>query len=974
MKRITVVFSLKNLLLLLLLAYTAAVGQTYNYTQYRTDQGLAGNTVYSITQDKEGFLWFGTETGVSRFDGTSFQNFTIKDGLPDNTIYHVLADSKGRVWFVPFKQAIAYYYKGKIHNSQNDSLLRQTYYTTLIRSIAEDAQHNVVIAGTCEAFVISPDDRINSLHNKPSAKGLITAAGLDEYKNFNILSPSGIYQVRDSQLIYRASLPGASAFYTLQMEIRGASIFWRTTNALYVKRHQEVISFDVPPINNFQILNDSLIYVNTAVGSLLLNTNTSRKEREYLPGKSVSAYFKDNEGNTWFATLGEGIFRIHSELFQSLRYTSDNRPLKVFSLFDNGNNLLVGTDNACLKLNLHPSQQFAKESIFKAEWPVHIVYKNQVALFLATKTNLFVKYHNHIYQDDTYKHIVKKMAIHGKQLVIATAASLRKLPLHISDLIKRGADQLLYEGRTTAVYVDKDSIYFGTPEGLYKLVHDTLLTKLSNISPYLQDRVTDICKTPDGILWVGTGGNGVTAIRNDSVAFHMNANTGISSDAIHCMTPDSDGSLWVGTEKGMDRLKIISDSIHVVNYTAADGLISNAINAIVVKGDTVYVGTPEGLTYFDKRKDNFRSRCDLKIMNISANGKYIDPKGLKNLRYGNNQVRINFTAISFKSAGDIRYIYRLRGLDSSWQMTRQRQLEFISLPPGEYVFELYAINRFNVRSKTLLLPITIHPQFWQTGWFNVVIILSVILLTWGVIAWRNQIADKKKIIQRQMERRLQDLEQKALRAQMNPHFIFNCLQAIQGYIIDRDITSANHYLTSFARLIRQTLDNSLQTMITVADEITYLTTYLNLEQLRFEDAFLFNFHIDTHIDKMHALLPPMMLQPYVENAIRHGIQNKTDGQGIIDIRFIQRDQYLICIIEDNGVGRAAAQALKTTQHIEYQSRGIQLTEERIRLLSSSFDTPIEISIKDRLDDQSKVTGTQVTIRLPLIGGRKLNDL
>ncbi|ASZ13125.1 histidine kinase [Chitinophaga pendula] len=971
MKRITVAFFIKGILpILLVLGYTIAVAQGYNYTQYKTDQGLAGNIVYSITQDKEGFLWFGTETGVSRFDGTSFQNFTIKDGLPDNIIYQVLADSKGRVWFVPFKQAIAYYYKGKIHNSKNDTLLRQTNYTTLIRSVAEDAQHNIAIASNCEVFVISPDNKINALHNKPSAKGLITALGQDEYKKFNILSPNGIYQINDEQLTYRTSLPGADKFYTIQMEIRGRNVFWRTNKGFYVKKNEQVRHFDIPPVNNFQVQNDSLVYVNTATGSYQLNINSSWLEREYLPGKSVSAYFRDNEGNTWFATLGEGIFRIHSELFRSLRYTSDNRPLKVFSLFDNGNNILVGTDNACLRLDLYPFKQLAKEPVFKTEWPVHIIYKNEDALFLATKTELFVRHHNGIYKYDAFKHIVKKMAIHQNQLVIATSSSLRKLPFHISDLVKNPSDQVLYQGRTTTVYVDNDSLYFGTPEGLYKLVGDSLLTKLSDISPHLQDRVADICKTADGILWVGTGGNGITALRNDKMAFHMTANTGISSDAIHFMTPDTDGSIWVGTEKGLDWLKIINDSIHVVKYTAADGLISNAINAIVVKGDTVYAGTPEGLTYFDKRNHNFHSRCDLKIMDVSANGKHISLKDLTRLTYGNNQVRINFTAISFKSAGDIRYMYRLKGLDSSWQMTRQRQLDFISLPPGEYALELYAINRFNVKSKTILLPVTIHPQFWQTGWFNVVIILCVILLTWGVIAWSNQLSDRKKTVQRQMERRLQDLEQKALRAQINPHFIFNCLHAIQGYIIDRDIPSANHYLSSFARLIRQTLDNSMQTMITVADEITYLTTYLNLERLRFEDAFLFNFYIDKHIDKDHTFLPGMMLQPYVENAIRHGIQNKTDGQGTINIRFIQREQYLICIVEDNGVGRAVAQTLKTSQHIEYQSRGMQLTEERIRLLSSSFDTPIEINITDKLDERLNVIGTEVTIKLTLIYGSR----
>lgn len=965
LKCIPVVFFIKSILLLILMQpYTTVLAQSYHYTQYKTAQGLAGDIVYAITQDSEGFLWFGTETGVSRFDGTTFQNFTIADGLPDNTAYRILADSKGRVWFVPFKHSISYYYKGRIHTPENDPLLRQLKFTGIIKSIFEDDQHNIAILTNCELYIISADNKVTILNDTPWCKCYFTILGMNEHNKINTLCPNGIFQISDRQLVYKQSLQGNYRFYAAQMDIRGNNLYWHTDTILYIKRNQIIKEITIPSLNNYQLFNDSLIYINTTQGNYLLNVNTLHKEQSYLTDKNISTCFRDNEGSMWFATQGEGAFRLHSQQFQSLQYTVDNRPLKVFSLFDNGNNLLVGTEDACLRLDLYPRKQLTKEVPVKLSWPVSLIYKNGSTLYLLIKYGLLARHNNTNYEKVNYAFATKKMMARGDDLLIANSYSLHKTTA--VGYLNHHHGKELYNGRTTTLWVDQDSIFFGTPNGPYQLINDSVLIFLGKISPYLKDRVTDICKTTNGILWIGTSGNGVTGLKNGKPLFHMNVNNGITSNAIRCMTPDNDGSLWVGTDKGLDRLSIVKDSIHIISYTAAKGLLSNWINAIVIKGDTVFVGSPEGLTFFDKRKQDFSSRCNLRITGISASGKPVSRNNLLELTYGNNQLRFDYTAISFKSAGDIRYMYRLKGLDTSWMMTRQRQLEFIALSPGEYELELYAINHFLLKSEIIRIPIRIGPRFWQTSWFNIALILSIILLTWGVIAWINKLSNRKKTVQLQMERRLQDLEQKALRAQMNPHFIFNCLHAIQGYIIDRDIHSANHYLSSFAKLIRQTLDNSLQTMIPVAEEITYLTTYLNLECLRFEDTFLFHFHIDEHIDKTSTLLPSMMLQPYVENAIRHGIQNKTNGQGVIDIHFMQRDQFLICIVEDNGVGRAAARLYRTAQHIEYQSRGMQLTEERIALLSNSLGIPIEIDITDICDKSTNITGTRVRVKLPLL--------
>lgn len=216
-----------------------------------------------------------------------------------------------------------------------------------------------------------------------------------------------------------------------------------------------------------------------------------------------------------------------------------------------------------------------------------------------------------------------------------------------------------------------------------------------------------------------------------------------------------------------------------------------------------------------------------------------------------------------------------------------------------------------------------------------------------------------------IKQQLAILEQNALQAQMNPHFIFNCLNSIQQFIMLNDKERANKYLTEFANLIRTTFDNSGKKNITVAEEVSYLDKYLDLEQLRYGDNFSYDINIDSSVERDFTEMPAMLLQPYVENCLRHGIRNKKEGKGIIVIRFTQKENALICSVKDNGVGRAAAAVLKSKEHIEYQSKGMQLTERRIQLLNTGLENNITVDIIDLKNEDDEPCGTEVIIEIPL---------
>ena len=196
---------------------------------------------------------------------------------------------------------------------------------------------------------------------------------------------------------------------------------------------------------------------------------------------------------------------------------------------------------------------------------------------------------------------------------------------------------------------------------------------------------------------------------------------------------------------------------------------------------------------------------------------------------------------------------------------------------------------------------------------------------------------------------------------MNPHFIFNCLTAIQHYVNKEDVYSANMYLSNFAKLIRKTLDLSGEQYITLDKEIAYLENYVELEKMRFQDKFQCYINVGTGVNVFTAMIPPMLLQPFIENAIRHGLRYKEDNEGELDVDFNMEGTTLVCRINDNGIGIKKSKQLKSNTHVEYQSKGMRLTESRINAINMISPKKIRMEVKDKLDDLGNPIGTMVVI-------------
>ncbi|WP_431216022.1 triple tyrosine motif-containing protein [Puia sp. P3] len=244
--------------------------------------------------------------------------------------------------------------------------------------------------------------------------------------------------------------------------------------------------------------------------------------------------------------------------------------------------------------------------------------------------------------------------------------------------------------------------------------------------------------------------------------------------------------LWVGTDKGLNKVDLHSPNASIIQYTAGDGLGSSVINTICVDSPMVYVGTPAGLSYFDETKVYSSDYCRLTWLDISSSGQSLlrDTNHL-GLSYRQNNIRFEFVGISYKSAGNILYRYRMLGLDTAWKTTKEAFLDYPTLPSGDYELQLTAINKFGTISRPLSLRFGVSTPFWRTVWFVTAVFLGVLSMTWLFVSLRIRRIRRVEKEKERISQRMMELEHAALQAQMNPHFIFNCLNSIQQYIFNQ---------------------------------------------------------------------------------------------------------------------------------------------------------------------------------------------
>lgn len=968
-----------------LLLSSKVSGQQFNYVHYTKEHGLAGNMAYSIAQDRSGFIWIGTENGVSRFDGAEFTNFTTEDGLTDNEVLEVFCDSKGRVWFICFTAPLCFYENGKIHNPTNSPDIFNGVESNGVLDFCEDAKGNIWFRSRHVLFF--SNNRFHqikfNLHYTKSLKPhpesiVVTPYGINKNGNYFTSDGSRIVELVDTtKLIWLDSLfmitiPGLSNINVKSVVNASDNCFHSYTNNGIVttkfndRSKLEVLHAEVTPYNINRIIYDKVSskcwVLSHGEGTFTISTDHRRTSERFLPDKNLSMFVVDRNFNYWFSTLGDGIYFLNASGIKTIELEKNEFKNEIFSFcFSKNNELLVGYEYGNVEEYIN-HKRVAAYRVSDMKLKSNVVKK----MLQTSDGDLCFATENQIVQM-TGKHQVKyvKLIQAIKDAEILGGNKIGVINRSTCILIDNGhVDTIAHGSRYTSVGGISDTLFwFSSIDTLFKCVNGYVIPELI-YDVEREGRIIDLCYPADEILWISTYNQGLKAVFRNKI-YRFGIKEGLLSNQCRTLYSEAPGKLWVVTDRGITKLTYdVKDPSknYAMSLSRNDGLPSDMIRQVLKQNDTVYVATDKGIAFF--RESQLKSTTEIPV--FIEEWKVNDSRPLSSqLSYHQNRVAFRFTSVSFNSGKDVKYKYFLSGLDNGWSITGRRTIDYASLQPGKYTFYVVAIDKNgNESQQPAKVSFTIEAPFWEKLWFRMAAFNVAGLSLFLFMRIRIKKIATKAQEKQEVSRQLAELKLEAVRAQMNPHFIFNCLNAIQHYNVSHNFDSAQQFLSDFAMLIRKTLHLSKQDFISLREELSFLESYIKLEKLRFEDQFTYSFLIDPNIDLDQMKVPSLLLQPFVENSINHGLKYRKEPGGTIDISFTKSRDELIVKVSDNGIGIVRSMELKAARGVSHQSQGTNLTTNRIEVINKIYKTAMRLQISSS-EAGAAHSGTIVTLIIPL---------
>ena len=947
--------------------------QTLNFKNYSVNHGLASSTVYAILQDSKGFIWFATEGGVNRFDGKTFELFTIDNGLSDNEVLQIEEDSKGRIWFLTLNGKLSYYFNKRIYNPINNELLKRTVCKGSFVSFYEDSNKNL--------WFSTNQNRILNISNSGEVKFLSSAHYplIDAFifenpeKQIAVFTRQNLLVLQGGVFVNKKTTELPISTKAIYRNKASNSLFFISETGLihYKNSYNHIFSFLPENVvasaaTTFVVDKKSNVWLGTMGHGLFQLNSISQEAKSHLKENLITDLLQDQQGNIWVSTIGNGVYMVPAYAQATLNYTNKDglNSKAIHSILKIRNKLVLGLRNGNIDLieKDRISHQYLNEKTYN---PVTQLYydKERESVWFASNNqlgelNLNNGSYNFVKEKGGGAYAVKDFSVskNGK-IALALASGVYLVP-DKNKLIFDSKHTLLnspyFKNRAFSVYYDSsERLWFANLNGLF--CHYNTIS-LFQSKDAVSQRITDIAELPDKSILCSTYGYGVFVLKDFRRVKTISTKNGLLSNICKKIYI-KDNAAWLVTAKG---ISIVDFDNHakVTNYGTESGLTTSEVNDLIVENDSLYAATNNGLSIFKTTQHLIEQDPPKLYFNqLTANKKPIATDTIINLPYQKNNITANFIALDFEHPASVKYSYKLNP-ELKWNETSNNFIEFASLQPGTYHLQIRAKSVNSNWSSPIEITFTINSPFWKTWWFLVLSITGIAVYLFYLINkyYRNRRAkENERLLTRT---KIISLEQQALQAMMNPHFVFNVMNSIQYFINTKDNAMANQALTGFARLLRKNLENCTKSYITIEEEVSYLNLYLSLEKMRFGERMNYTIEVDKGINKEETYIPSMLLQPFVENAIWHGLMPKEDN-GTIFIGIRLKDPAVLEIeITDDGVGIDNSLQQKTEGHI---SRGMQLTRDRIKLLNTFKDKPIQIKVQ-----QLHPEGTQVLINIPFI--------
>lgn len=941
-------------------------------SNFGPDQGLPSSELYHLLQDRNGYIWIASDNGITKFDGSTFKHFTTEQGLDDNVVLHLAEMPDGGILCATLSNRLFILKGDSVCSFRNEFIFKNQIMN---EEIPNDLQVwpdgtvglGVNISGTS---LLTPEGKIIGGF-KNSEKGIWVTE-----KNDQLIA--GVWNTR---LDY---VPGFDIVISkgdkkTELRIENETLIYgpcralKFENSVIISNGNNIFIIDEDGELNIQKLETNIFCLsNSDKHGLLVGTSQRGIQRfksldDLLQGKSdrwidntsISDLLTIEGGGVWASSLDAGLFFIPSP---NIECSSIKEGLVGISHIN----------NKAIALSMHTGVFFEKSEGSLAWSPMQIPsiedasglhYDNDYSTLYSFGRELMY-YQNHKWNpvlDLNNQAIVGVLKIHegrGNKLWISGR--------HNFDLIDRSSRKSIdilanksFNHRIICIFEDsKEDIWISTTDGLFK-GNLNKLSPLDSIGGHkIIGRIEAIAQLKSSIIAFGIKGQGLILYDlSNNTSTLIDTNHGLFSSIIEDITSNDNDELYIGTTAGVQRLLLDGfEILRIQNLNKPAGMLTNEVNQLMFADNSLFVMSTKGITEISEWPEE-NTAPKLIINKIICSDRFIDPQSTFKLNYPENGLRVEFTGFQYYHPTQVKFRYRILHEDDNWHETKSNALNISELNSCDYHIEIQAgVNQ--IWSESQHVKFKVNGPYWKSWWFITLAFILLAALIYIGLRWLLMRLRKGDII----EKKMVYLERSALLSQMNPHFIFNSLNSIQSYIANNENDKANRFLAKFSRLIRAMLNHSRSAKVTLQDEIDSLALYLDMEKMRFKEKFTYSITVDDEIDSHDIELPPMLIQPYLENAIIHGLAKK-GGPGRIELFYLLHGNYLVVTVTDNGIGIEQSKKLNSGINSSlHKSVGMTITQKRLELLDDTKDDK-KVFIEEVKDREGKVLGTKVEVKI-----------
>ncbi|MGD1846379.1 MAG: two-component regulator propeller domain-containing protein, partial [Salibacteraceae bacterium] len=956
------------------------------YRQFTVDDGLPSNEVYQVRVQSNGMVWFATDRGIARFDGIKFDAFSQNNGLADPTTIVMTEAPAGNMWFGTLS--------GRLFKMQGDSLVPHPQ-NALLDSII-DSQNIQAIAIRNDTTWVGLDREVTfrltkdgQIHRLIEVKSTSTY-GLYFKRIDSLQKVFGAQNENQKSLIYKKSQKiqlffpdffppqktrtydypkGSNHGYTNHdfLQVTPNEILFSEAGLLLLlQKDQGLKVIQQNHWGTASMIKDrkGKVWIGNLNGGVwvLDPTNNYAVIHRFLPSMRISSVRQDQEGGYWFSTLNNGVIYMPNVNLRHYTLPQITTDLKIHNLEVLDDQLLIGGLRTGV-LALQKAQDGFHEQVLQVTYPIYAFQNLDItpdqSIWATGDSTMYVKMPK---SDWTSLSGWGKHFLHyeGENIITVQRNTFRKYNIY--------KKEILFENKipgVRAIDFHRDlsgNFWMAGLHGAYAF--DSQKFNLHQL-PFLKSKIRVNCLTSDSTyLYGATFGKGVFQYhRGDSTFRWITEKDGLVSNTCSAITLDPNGRLWIGTNQGISVFQPSTTGWSLVKTIGRfDGFKAHKVNCLKVYRGRMWIGTDVGLwslPFEGLAKNKFVPKVLITQKDIlSREGKRT--WGNRELTHWEINLRFSFAAPLYRNGGEIAYRCVLQPTDSIYRYSNSSDpsVQFNSLLPGAYTVAVQAQNSDGHWGPATTYDFVIRPPYWATWWFRSLLVMVAIALIGGFIVYRYRI----QMLKTQWQLQVYESEQKALFAQINPHFIYNALHSAQYYLTSNQGIKAGDHLARFAKLMRGILENSKASFFSIEKELELLELYISLEQERFDGAFEYRIEIDAEVDQLTEI-PSMILQPLVENALWHGILNRKDKQGMLTVSFLPEKNGVKISIRDNGIGRKAVQKMQANQNRVHESSGLELIHNRLNILSKYKSRKFNLAFVDHEDETGNPTGTEAQIFL-----------